>query len=69
MNSPYSTGNFKADFALMGGSKTAITKSGVGMWWKASFMGGKSIVDRVRVKNRHDCCGERLTGTMITVSG
>jgi len=27
------------------------------------------LVEKVRVKNRHDCCGERLTGTKITIGG
>jgi hypothetical protein len=27
------------------------------------------LIERVRVKNRHDCCGERLNGTKITVDG
>jgi hypothetical protein len=39
------------------------------MWWKASFVGGGALIERVRVKNRHDCCGERLAGTRITIGG
>jgi hypothetical protein len=60
---------YRADWALRGGSKTAITKRGVGMWWKAGFVGGDWLIERVRVKNRIDCCGERLTGTKITIGG
>jgi len=69
MNRPYSNSNYKADFALMGGSKTTITKRGVGNWWKASFVGGDAVVEKVRVKNRHDCCGARIVGTKVTVGG
>ena len=69
MNKPYSGSSYKADWALKGGNKTAITAIGVGNWWKASFTGGKAFIEKVRVKNRHDCCGERLTGTKITIDG
>jgi hypothetical protein len=30
-------------------------------------MGGEQYVHRVRVKNRVDCCGERLAATKITI--
>jgi len=69
MNKPYSKGNFHASFALMGGAKTSIAARGVGNWWRASFVGGDAIIESVRVKNRHDCCGERLVGTRVTVDG
>jgi hypothetical protein len=69
MNKPYSGSSYKAEWALEGGKRTAITANGVGNWWKASFVGGARRVERVRVKNRHDCCGERLTGTKITIDG
>jgi hypothetical protein len=69
MNRPYSAGSYKADWALQGGIKTSIVAKGVGNWWKASFEGGARLVDRVRVKNRHDCCGGRIAGTKVTISG
>jgi hypothetical protein len=69
MNKPYSSTSYKAEWALEGGKRTAITAKGVGNWWKASFVGGPAAIERVRVKNRHDCCGERLTGTKITING
>jgi hypothetical protein len=69
MNRPYSTGSYKADWALQGGSKTSITAKGVGNWWKASFVGGDALIDRVRVKNRHDCCGNRIAGVKVEVDG
>jgi ribosomal protein L44E len=64
MNKPYSASSYKAEYALEAGAKrTAIAARGVGNWWKASFNGGESVVERVRIRNRHDCCGNRLTGT------
>jgi hypothetical protein len=68
MNKPYSASSFKAEYALEAGAKrTAIAAKGVGNWWKASFNGGDSVVEKVRIRNRHDCCGNRLTGTKITI--
>jgi hypothetical protein len=70
MNKPYSSSSFKAGFALEKGAKrTAITAKGVGNWWKASFKGGYAMIESVRIRNRHDCCGDRLTGTKITIDG
>jgi hypothetical protein len=69
MNRPYSAGSYKANWALLGGSKTAIAAKGVGNWWKAEFVGGDALIDRVRVKNRHDCCGNRIAGTKVTIDG
>jgi len=69
MSTTYS-GSFPASNALnSNGARTAITKRGVGMWWKATMSGGDSVVEKVRIKNRHDCCGERLTGTKVTIGG
>jgi hypothetical protein len=39
------------------------------MWWKASFKGGPRLVESVKIKNRTDCCGERLAATMVTIGG
>jgi hypothetical protein len=69
MNKPYSTGSYKAEWALEGGKRTAITARGLGNWWQASFVGGPRLVESVRVKNRHDCCGDRIAGTKIEISG
>jgi hypothetical protein len=57
MNKPYSGTSYKAEWALDGGKRTAITAKGVGNWWKASFIGGSAMIESVRVKNRQDCCG------------
>jgi hypothetical protein len=70
MNSPYSGSSYKADWALdPKENRTSITKNGVGMWWKASFVGGQTMVEYVEIKNRVDCCGERLAATKVTVGG
>jgi hypothetical protein len=69
MNKPYSKGAYKADWALQNGTKTAITARGQGNWWNAKFAEGDQIVERVRIKNRHDCCGVRIAGTKVTISG
>lgn len=50
-----------------GNDKTSqITKAGVGQWWKGFFSGEKTV-NKVMVRNRADCCGERLTGTEVYV--
>jgi len=67
MNRPYAPRHYTADWALKG--KTSITKRGPGNWWKASFEGGEQLVERVRVRNRVDCCGDRIRGTKVTISG
>lgn len=67
MNKPYG-GNYGASKALENGNTTAITKQGVGNWWKASFK-GSFMVYGVKVMNRFDCCGERLASTMVTIGG
>jgi hypothetical protein len=68
LNKPYSTGSYKAEWALQGGSKTAIAAKGVGNFWKGTFS-SPALVEKVKVKNRHDCCGNRIAGTKITIGG
>lgn len=70
MNKPYSASSYKAEWALEAGAKrTAIAAIGAGNWWRASFADGNSLIERVRIRNRHDCCGERIAGTKVTVDG
>ena len=70
MNNPFHASSYTADWALTANyDKTAHTKKGIGMWWKASFAGGAKLVESVQIKNRVDCCGERLTQTMILIDG
>jgi hypothetical protein len=68
LNKPYSGSSYKAEWALQGGSKTAIAAKGVGNFWKGTFS-SPALVEKVKVKNRHDCCGNRIAGTKITISG
>merc|ERR1712127_947655 len=44
------------------------TNVGRGQWFKAK-LGGKKHVLLVRIKNRRDCCGDRLVGTEVYVGG
>lgn len=70
LNKPYSAGAYKAEWALIpGAGKTAIAARGVGNYWKASFKGGPAMIESVRIRNRHDCCGNRIAGTKVTISG
>jgi hypothetical protein len=70
LNKPYSGSAYKAEWALeAGGRRTAIAAKGVGNYWKASFVGGEALIEKVRVKNRHDCCGKRIAGTKVTIGG
>jgi hypothetical protein len=67
--SPYSNNAYPCANAFHpSGTKFSLTNRGVGMWWRANF--GKNYwVDRVRIKNRHNCCGDRLAGTMVLIGG
>jgi hypothetical protein len=69
MNKPYDRRSYKAEWALEGGKRTAITTRGVYTWWQASFVGGPRLVDSVRIMNRKDCCGDRIVGTRVTIGG
>jgi hypothetical protein len=71
MNKPYSAGgSYSADKALLPKENgIAITKNGVGMWWKASFKGGPRLVESVKIKNRTNCCGERLRLVRVDIGG
>jgi hypothetical protein len=43
------------------------TGKGVGEFWKGLFVGGTHTITQVRVKNRGDCCGERLSGVNVLI--
>jgi hypothetical protein len=62
----YSNSNFLPDFAFKGPTRFTHTKKGVGQWWEVGF-NQPYLVDRVRVKNRHNCCGNRLNRTKVFV--
>lgn len=48
------------------GSKFTHTNRGVGMYWKSEF-GRDYWIDRVRIRNRRDCCGDRLANTAVFI--
>jgi hypothetical protein len=62
----YSNSNYLPDFAFKGPNKFTHTKKGVGQWWEVNFT-QEYWVDRVRVRNRKDCCGARLNQTRVLI--
>ena len=59
---------YPAKNAVNGKGKFAHTNAGVGQWWKAEFMQEIDFT-KIRIKNRSDCCGERLAKTKVMISG
>jgi len=58
----------EAKNALDGKPNTmAHTAGGRGHWWRAQFDGGAREVSKVSIRNRLDCCGERLAGTKVYI--
>ena len=37
------------------------------MWWSVNFGGGEHWITDVRIRNRRDCCGNRLASTKVMV--
>jgi hypothetical protein len=69
---PYGNGKgYPATNAFVsGGGKFTHTASGAGMFWKCGFQGKQNAwVWKVRVLNRKDCCGDRLSGTKVSIGG
>lgn len=65
--SPYGNNSYPCTNAFnTSGTKFTHTNRGVGMWWKAQF-GQAYWIDRVRIRNRKDCCGSRLAGTEVFI--
>jgi hypothetical protein len=67
-SSPYANNRFPASNAINGSGKFTHTNKGVGMWWSVRFRGTYNI-NRIRIRNRRDCCGGRLAGTRVLVDG
>jgi hypothetical protein len=66
-SSPYGNNSYPCTNAFnTSGNKFTHTNRGVGMWWRAQF-GQAYWVDRVRIRNRKDCCGNRLAGTDVFI--
>jgi len=38
-----------------------------GAWWMAPFVGGNTLVTRVQILNRADCCGNRINNARVFV--
>jgi hypothetical protein len=66
-SSPYGNNAYPATNAFdRSGRKFTHTNKGVGMWWKADF-GGDYQISLVKIRNRKDCCGNRLAGSKIFI--
>lgn len=67
MSSAYNNNMFPPRNALNDDNTFVHTDQGVGQYWKGLFANGAHTIVQVRVKNRNDCCGERLSGTNIFI--
>jgi hypothetical protein len=47
-------------------NKFTHTNKGVGQWWEVQFT-QEYYIDKVKILNRRDCCGNRLSGTKVYV--
>merc|ERR1711957_343078 len=65
-SSPYSKNRFPATNAFH--NKFTHTNKGKGMWWKVKFP-VKYNFSKIRIKNRANCCPDRLDLTKVYVSG
>jgi hypothetical protein len=65
--SNYRNDKYLASNAIDGSGKFTHTKKGVGQWWSVNFAGGEHYITNVRVRNRRDCCGARLSNVKIMV--
>jgi hypothetical protein len=69
-SSPYDARRFPAGNCLIpGNKKSSITRNGKGRWFSVQLDGGNHMVTEIKVKTRHDCCGERFSGVQFQVSG
>jgi hypothetical protein len=66
-SSPYGNNGYPATNAFK--NKFTHTNKGKGMWWKANIRGGDAWIWKVKILNRRDCCGQRLSGTKVLVDG
>jgi len=67
MSSSYDNNRFPARNALNDDNTFMHTDKGVGQFWKGIFDGGAHTITQVRIKNRSDCCSERLSGAQIEI--
>jgi hypothetical protein len=57
---------YKGINAINGSGRFTHTLKGVNQWWKAGFGKDYNIV-MVKIRNRIDCCGQRLAGTKVMI--
>jgi hypothetical protein len=67
MSSSWNNNMFPPINAVNDGNTFCATEQGVGQYWKGIFANGAHTIMQVRIKNRGDCCGERLSGTNIFI--
>jgi len=67
MTNPYDNNRFPASNALSDGKSFCHTAKGKGMFWRGMFKNGAHVITQVRVRNRGDCCGQRLSGALIKI--
>lgn len=67
MSSSYNNNQFPARNVLAEDNTFAHTDKGVGQFWEGKFDNGVHTITQVRIKNRADCCAERLSGTKIFI--
>jgi hypothetical protein len=69
MSSAYGNNRFPPRNALADDNTYVHTEKGVGQFWKGLFANGAHTITQVRVKNRNDAYGERLSRTNIFIGG
>jgi hypothetical protein len=58
--------SYPAKNAINGSGKFTHTNKGVGRWWRGEF-GGMYHIAMVKIRNRKDCCGQRLAKTKVFI--
>ena len=67
MSSAYDNNRFPPRNALSDDDLFIHTDKGVGQFWKGLFANGAHTITQVRIKNRGDCCSERLSKANIFI--
>jgi len=67
MSSSYDNNRFPARNALNDNDSFMHTDKGVGQFWRGLFSDGAYTVTQVRIKNRADCCSERLSKVNVFI--
>lgn len=67
MSSSFKNNMFPARNVLNDDNTFFHTERGVGQFWKGLFDNGAHTITQVRIKNRNDCCSERLSRVNIFI--